>query len=59
MHVYVESLYFSIVFAALYFSSTQYPYGQGGGLLSEKRTGVDRVREGAENWQKCAGILFG
>jgi len=28
-------------------------------LLSKKWTGMDRRREGVENWQKCAGNLYG
>ena len=38
---------------------TQCPHGQEEGLLSKKWTGVDRGREGAENWQRCADISYG
>jgi len=30
-----------------------------GGLLSKQQTGVDRGREGVENWHICADIFYG
>ena len=60
MHVFCEEFLLFIAFAAMYLSSNSVSaWTGGGGLLSNKRTGMDKGRKGAENWQKGADILYG
>ena len=60
MHIFFKEFYLSMVLAAHYLSSNSVTArAEGGGLLSEKWVGVDSGREGVENWQKCADILYG
>ena len=55
-----EFFIFPYFFAALCLSSLSVSaLAKGGGLLNKKRTGADRGKEGAQNWQKCEQVLYG
>ena len=59
MHAFVKELIFSHGFAVLYlYSNSVSTWIRGRGLLRKKQTGADRGRDGAENWQKFADILY-
>ena len=60
MHISSKSFDFSRAFTEFYLSSDSVFAQTGGrGLLSKKWTGMEKGREGIENWQKCAGSLYG
>jgi len=59
MHVFFkEFLFFYSFCSTLFVFQFSVRTDRGRGLLSKKRTGVDRGERWVENWQKCADILY-